>query len=292
MAKPRTRRGYSAVTTAICERVLVTLLSGLGPWKESVYLVGGLVPRYLAPGGTPPHAGTIDVDVVIDLQLLVKTQAYRSLEENLRGMGFAPVGANKNAGASWRWEVRTEGGVDIVLEFLTDSPGMAGGQAQVIPGEGAIQALHIPHSSIVFDRYQLHEVHAELLDQNGVANENIRHADIVSFTCLKAFAFEQRGEHKDAHDLIYCLEHSPGAIESVVESFREARTGKHSTVVEDALQILRKRFVSDAHGAGYQKDGPTKVAKFELDAGEPRETQLLRQRNVAELVKRLLGLIG
>jgi hypothetical protein len=41
MAKPATFDGYSDQYTVDCERVLVTLLRGLGPWKESVYLIGG-----------------------------------------------------------------------------------------------------------------------------------------------------------------------------------------------------------------------------------------------------------
>lgn len=56
------------------ERVLATLLRELGPWKDSIYLVGGLVPRYLVtarPPAMPAHAGTMDVDVVID-QLLAR----------------------------------------------------------------------------------------------------------------------------------------------------------------------------------------------------------------------------
>jgi hypothetical protein len=66
MAKPATREGYKDEYTADCERVLVTLLRGLGPWKDSVFLVGGLTPRYLVPArppAVPPHAGTLDVDV-------------------------------------------------------------------------------------------------------------------------------------------------------------------------------------------------------------------------------------
>lgn len=91
MAKPATLDGYSDEHTLDCERVLVTLLRGLGPWKESIYLVGGLTPRYLVPArppAVPAHAGTLDVDVVIDLQILTDTQAYRTLEENLKKMGF------------------------------------------------------------------------------------------------------------------------------------------------------------------------------------------------------------
>ena len=48
MVKLATFDGYSDQYTADCERVLVTLLRGLGPWKGSVLLMGGLTPRYLA----------------------------------------------------------------------------------------------------------------------------------------------------------------------------------------------------------------------------------------------------
>lgn len=47
MPKPKTFEGYGEEYTLDCERVLVTLLRGLGPWKDSVYLIGGLTPRYL-----------------------------------------------------------------------------------------------------------------------------------------------------------------------------------------------------------------------------------------------------
>ena len=91
MAKPDTLNGYNQRHTHDCERVLVTLLRGLGPWKESVYLIGGLTPRYLVdarPPDVPAHAGTLDVDILIDLQILADTEAYHTLEQNLKKMGF------------------------------------------------------------------------------------------------------------------------------------------------------------------------------------------------------------
>ena len=45
MAKPATFDGYSNQHTVDCERVLVTLLRGPGPWNESVFLVGPLASR-------------------------------------------------------------------------------------------------------------------------------------------------------------------------------------------------------------------------------------------------------
>ena len=84
----------------------------------------------------------------------------------------------------------------MVLELLADAPDIAGGKVQPLPTEGKISALNIPHSSIVFDLYQVTEIKAELLGGNGVTAEKIMHANLVSFTCLKAFAFDQRFERK------------------------------------------------------------------------------------------------
>ena len=174
MEKPQTRAGYSLRQTVTCERALVTLLRGLGPWKDSIYLVGGLTARYLTPAGSS-HVGTLDVDVVVDIQLLAGVEAYRSLESNLRSLGFRPVDRDgKPTRSSWRWKKRTEDGETIILELLTDDPAKAGGQVQVTPGEGTIKVLNVPHSSIVFDHYQVREITAELLDGNGICRASIR----------------------------------------------------------------------------------------------------------------------
>ncbi len=133
--------------TENCERVLVTLLSGLGPWKESVYLIGGLTPRYLVSARPPdvaPHAGTGDVDIVVELQMLAETDAYHTLEENLKKMGFEQAENNKGEKVSWRWQTLIEGGTRIILELLADDPEASGGRVQPLPTEGSISALNIP----------------------------------------------------------------------------------------------------------------------------------------------------
>lgn len=298
MAKPKTLDCDSDQYTQDCERVLVTLLRGLGPWKESVYLVGGLTPRYLVrarPPVVPAHAGTLDVDIVIDLQILADTEAYHTLEDNLRKMGFERAENDKRQKLSWRWQTRTEHGALMVLELLADAPEIAGGKVQPLPTDGTISALNIPHSSIVFDLHQISEIEAELLGGDGIAVERIKHANLVSFTCLKAFAFDQRFERKDAHDLIYCIEHAPDGGEAVAEAFRKEREGKHGEVVKSALAILRSRFAQVGGTEGYRKDGPVAVAKFELgESDEPgqREARALRQRQASDVIDRLLIRIG
>lgn len=297
MSKPATREGYSNEHTLDCERVLVTLLRGLGPWKKSVFLVGGLVPRYIVgatPPDVPPHAGTQDVDIVIDVQILADTGAYHTLEENLKKLRFERAENEKGQKLSWRWQTRTERHVLVLLELLTDAPEIAGGKVQPLPTEGKISALNIPHSSIVFDMYSEREIQAELLGGDGVATETIKHANVVSLTCLKIFAFHDRFERKDAHDLLYCVEHAPDGVDAVAALFAAALRSKHGAVVQSALETLKRHFITETVIEGYRKDGPVAVAKFELgDADEPeiREARVLRQREAASVIESLLGRI-
>ena len=298
MAKPATRDGYNNRHTIACERVLVTLLRGLGPWKDSVYLIGGLTPRYLiptCPPAVPEHVGTLDVDIVIDLQILTKTQAYHTLEANLRKMRFERAENDKGQKLSWRWQTYTEDGTPMVLEFLTDAPEIAGGKVGPLPTKGTISALHIPHSSIVLDLHQTTEIRAELLNGDGVVVEEVKHADLVSFVCLKALAFDQRNERKDAYDLIYCIRNAPDGLDALSASFVQALASKHGAVIQRSLDILEKRFSGDGSTEGYRKDGPIAFARFEPEEGdgpESGEARIVRQRNASELVEQFLAKIG
>ena len=296
MNKPHNADGYKSEVTENCERVLVTLLRGLGPWRDSVYLIGGLTPRYLIkarPPSVPPHAGTGDVDIVVELQMLADTDAYHSLEDNFKKLGFERAENSKGNKVSWRWQTKTESGASIILELLADDPDTSGGKVKELPTEGSISALNIPHSSIVFDHHETVEISAELLDGDGVATETIRYADIVSFTCLKAYALDQRHEYKDAHDLVYCIEHADDGLEAAAEALQSARAGKHAAIIEEVLVILAKHFADDDHAEGYQKDGPVAVAKFEVgEDPDLREPRALRQREASDVIMRLLEAIG
>lgn len=298
MGKPRTIGGYAAAVTEGCERVLVTLLRGLGPWKDSVFLVGGLAPRYIItarPPAIPRHAGTGDVDVVVDIAMLTDTKAYQSLEENLRAMGFERAENEAGKKQSWRWRAQIEGGATMIIEFLADAPELSGGRVTELPTEGNVTAINIPHASMVFDLHDKVEITAELLNGGGRATEVVRYADIVSFTCLKAFAFDHRAEPKDAHDLVYCIEHYEGGADGLQAAFKEALSGSHEGVIRDALAKLRVRFVDSNPDESHLRDGPTAVARFEeddIDAEEDkdaRDRRILRQRRTADVMQRFLA---
>ena len=109
---------YDEETTARCERVLVTLLGDLGPWRERIYLAGGLAPRYLVgqlPEGARAHVGTTDIDLVIGLALGDETpETYRTLQNNLQNAGF------EQREPSFRW-ARDVDGITVIVEFLCET---------------------------------------------------------------------------------------------------------------------------------------------------------------------------
>lgn len=112
----------------------MTLLRGLGPWKAGVYLAGGLVPRYLirpradAEDGPPPHAGTTDVDLVLDLEVLPTVDAYRRLEQNLRALGFVRGTNDEGRVQHFSWRKPVGGGVTVVVDLLCDAAPAEGGR--------------------------------------------------------------------------------------------------------------------------------------------------------------------
>lgn len=82
----------------------------------------------------------MDVDIVIDLQILTDTDAYHTIEDNLKKMGFERAENEKRQKLSWRWQTRTEHGALTVLELVADAPEIAGGKVQPLPAEGTASA--------------------------------------------------------------------------------------------------------------------------------------------------------
>lgn len=230
------------------------------------------------------------MDVVVDVAILTDTEAYSTLEENLHAMGFDRATNENGVKVSWRWEARLETGATMVLEFLAEHPELGGGKVKVLPTEGNVSALNIPHASMVFDLHDTTELTAELLNGGGLATEVVRYANIVSFTCLEAFAFDHRNARKDAHDLVYCLEHYPGGLDSAILAFKDALEGPHAEAVQEALAKLKTRFVHEDPDQSYRRDGAVAVARFEDndadvdDNEEIRDLRILRQRQVADLM--------
>jgi hypothetical protein len=291
--KPKHRGGYTDLHAELCERTLVTLLRGLGPYKRGVYLTGGLVPRYLIPrrpdaDAPPPHVGTTDVDLVLDLAVLAEIEAYRRLEQNLKALGFERGTSLDGRAQHHSWRKPIGEGVTIVVDLLCDAPLEEGGQVAELPGERRLSALKIPGAHLVAEEFVAVELTAELLDERGTATETVRVAGIVPFVVLKALAYEDRFEEKDAYDLVYCLMHYGSGPGDVAAAFRERLArGPADPLIERAIDILRRRFAGDEQTPGHRKDGPTSYARFLADPGRT-DLDARRRLDAAAVVEQFL----
>ncbi|MEO6918651.1 MAG: hypothetical protein ABI188_06250 [Collimonas sp.] len=293
--KPATADGYDAGHTLSCERALVTLLRGFGSLKHTLRLVGGLVPRYLTPEKppeVPAHAGTSDVDIVLNLQVLADDEAYKSLAAQLKDRGFKRYVNAQGQASSWRWQRQVSEHEHVLIEFLRDaSQELPSGKVTAVEGE-KISALAIKHVGIAYEWFAEKQVTAELLDGGGMATETVRFADVTAFLILKALAFDDRAENKDAADLVHVMRYA-GAIEAVAQQFIERRaTGQHLDAIDEALDVLHRRFCDTDDIEGYLKDGPVACARFMhgIDAGDD-EQRILEQRNVSGMVTAFLRLV-
>jgi hypothetical protein len=112
-------RGVPQGAADACETALVRLLQAFTTLKDTVRLIGGLVPRYLTPAGepgVPTHVGTTDVDVVLDVALIEAGEGYSKLRWQLKRAGFERLQTEKGP-SSWQWLCNVEGR-NVMVEFL------------------------------------------------------------------------------------------------------------------------------------------------------------------------------
>ena len=284
--KPRHIGGYTSQHVAYCERTLVTLLHRMGPWKHAVFLVGGLVPRYLFPQST--HAGTTDVDLVVNLELMAETEAYRTLEKNLKEMGFTRS-VEEGKPVHWRWRKAVTESITVLVELLCDQEETASGKAVHLPGEKRLSALNIKGANLAAEDFIEHELRAELLEEGGIAIETVRVAGLAAFLVLKARAYGDRAEEKDAFDLIYCLRE--GGPETAAVKFQTVKArASDPTLFDDAEQVLRRDFASDDQTEGFRKNGAVAFARFQADPGRP-DANIVRQREASGIVEAFLEVL-
>lgn len=292
--KPRKADGYSATHTESCERTLVTLLNAFGTLKDTVRLVGGLVPRYLTPEknpDVPAHYGTSDVDVVLNLALIAEGEGYASLGEQLEQRGFVRYENDKGWKLAWRWKRAISANEYVLVEFLRGAQESTPGDTIMIDGEN-VSALAIKHAEITHKWFAETRITANLLDDGGIKIETIRFADTVAFIILKALAFDGRGEPKDAGDLIHVMMYS-GEPEHIAAKFLEKiETDEHPQAIIDGLEALQRNFAEGNGVDGYLLTGPVNYAQFMHGTDNEYADERIRDQRIATgLVTRVLELI-
>jgi hypothetical protein len=273
---------YDARTTEWCERVLVTLIGDLGPWRERLTLVGGLAPRYIV-GELPlgvHHVGTNDVDVVLELFLEPNEwEAYKTLETNIRKAGFEP------GESSFQW-VRKVDGIEVILEFICETDAVPAGRIFKPKGQqagNALGAVNIRAASLATRDAAVHSIKAERIG-GGLSEVKLRVTNLLPFVVLKINAFQERHEGKDAYDFIFCLLHHRDGPTGAAKACKTSPARKEPATVA-GLELVRSRFDSPEH------DGPHGYAQFLADRDD-EDAKARYRREAHAVVNEFLDELG
>ena len=271
------RDQYGESATRRCERALVTLIGDIGPWRERLVLVGGLVPRYLVgslPPGANPHVGTTDVDLVVQLAVDEDFETYEKLAANLRRSGF------KSTQPSYRWG-RDVDGAPLHVEFLCETDQVEAGKihrTREDTGSG-FGAFNVAGAQLVTRDHFEYGLEAERLDGGGLSRVSLRVAGILSYIVLKTLAFQDRHREKDAYDLVYTLVNYPHDGPHAAGRDSARSPVRREPQVIEALRLLGRRFNNIGD------DGPHSYANFEADPGDSDGKARLRNEAVAAVAQ-------
>jgi hypothetical protein len=254
---------YSSELTELCERALVTVIAHAGFWASNLYLVGGLVPRYLVGGGidSGDHVGSRDVDLAVALAIDPDAaESYETLYRNISESGFEQAPLDDDPDFRWR---RTVGGHSIVLEFLGESGDVDPGRSFRPKSHAGskFQAFNVPGVHLLALDHKIVEIEAERLD-GGRAKVSVRVAGLTTFVALKIRAYRDRSSAKDAYDLIFVLLNHPAGPSGAGSEMEGSAVAKDAFVLE-SLVVLRERFSHPAN------DGPFDYAGFLAPPGDP-----------------------
>ncbi len=278
MDKPRTAAGYLPEwvehTRAAC-LYLATILGDL--LTEDLIVIGGLVPGMLIPQdilpeGVPPHPGTMDLDLGLKLALLDGSR-YAEIAKRLRQADFE---VHRNASGNpvlQTWKIRGSQQQLVTIDFLISPSSEASPPSNIKHLEGDFGAVITPGLELAFDD-------REFVSMQGVtimgeqATRDIPVCGPGAFVMLKALAFRNRGEPKDAYDLYYGIRNFGGGVAEVAVRLSSLRPEPEA---ERALEILRDDFASP------DLLGPVRAALF---AGD--ETDDILRQDVVGYVQDLL----
>lgn len=280
---------YDEYTTGLCERAQLALLKCAGPWNKRVFLVGGLVPRYLIaelPEYAVPHVGTTDIDLVVGVAIASdEAEPYDTLLTNIKTAGFRLFEGKDGTTSSFRWCIEIDGKT-VIVEFLTE-------QGEDEPGSivrprnhtGAkLGAFETRGANLAARDYIEREIRGQL--PNGDESfGTIRVTNLVPFVTLKAFALHDRAlkKLKDAYDIVFVLLNWPGGPSAASEAAKVSPVFEEA-VVREALSLLAGHFEHSG------MDGPGNYAKFLLDDEDEEEEARLRNEAVAVVKEFVEGL--
>ncbi|MCY3727916.1 MAG: GSU2403 family nucleotidyltransferase fold protein [Nitrospira sp.] len=267
-----TKVDYPKFAVKAAESVLLELIHILGEYRDSIVVIGGMVPRYLIKETEEPHVGTTDVDLALDHRRFDEP-SYQTLHTLLTSHHYQ---RDREQPFIYRREIMMDGkNVSVQVDLLSGEYGGTGKERRTQKIQD-IRPRKARGADLAFDEPVRVTITGTL--PNGAIDEvTIPIAAIVPFIVMKAMAMRDRLKPKDPYDIYYCLRYFPGGIKKIVEQMQLLKGNK---LVQEALDILKEKFASPEHV------GPSHIAEFQ-ELSDPDEAD----RTKRDAYERVLYLV-
>jgi len=210
---------------------LVRVVHHYGSRPEFVVL-GGLVPEFLCAGSDLQHAGTIDIDVQVDLEIACGSVNTARLEQALRNAEF-----KRDGPLAWRWVAAGTGTV-VKFELLADLDDKPGDSTIAFDGCEELGALNLRGTGFASRDVVVRQLTGRIGGVKYVAEVWV--TGLAGFLLAKAAAAHSRRMPKDWYDLAFVLLHNDAggptaAAQEVREKFADRLAGSMRTALDDLL---------------------------------------------------------
>ena len=217
------------------ERALVRIVHHYGERPEFVVL-GGLVPELLCAESGIQHAGTIDIDVQVDLEIACGAVNTARLERALRASGFTPEDAR-----IWRWVADDTIAAPVVkfelLADLQDQPAEATISFDACENLGAV---NLRGTGFAARDIEIRELSVRDGDVTHTAEVNV--SGLAGFLLAKTAAAFSRRKTKDWYDIAFVLLHNDAGGTAAAVALVEERFIGEIAALQTALDDLEANF--------------------------------------------------
>ena len=251
LAEPSRASDYDDRGVQAAHSVLVELGQILGPYRESVVIVGGMVPYLLYPQVIPGHIGTLDIDLNLDPDNLDDGQ-YAQLIEILEGHGYERnVDPLKPFQLRRTVDLRDGGGpVPVLVDLLM--PRTARPSANRPPLVMGLRVQGVDGGEIALTNPVRLPIDGAMPDgrQNSVS---LLVASIPALLVMKGYALDGRDKQKDAYDIYFSVRNYAGGPVALAN---ECAPLLHEPIARKGFMKISAKFRSD------RDYGPQSVVQF------------------------------
>lgn len=258
----------------LSQSILLELMTILGRYRESIYLVGGWVPYFLLKhfqknDNTFQHAGSIDIDLAIDFAEVSQNQ-YTGIVELIEKRGYKSKKDKLGKDIPFSFE-RTVSGLTVEVDFLAGEYGGTTKSHRHQKVQDDFLARKTRGADLLPEHHIVFQIDGYLPDSSR-HHSDLRMADIVSILAMKGITISDRYKEKDAYD-IYALiaNYKDGAT----SCFEEIKPFCKKDLVAEGLKSICEKFATEG------SVGPVWAAKFmepdNANAAQLKQTGIFRQ---------------